>query len=87
SAWGGIVRYIMLRVTYRFFQDMINCLLQIVVSCFCGMMVSIILINRNISDTRILVLAGLGGVFSGPILNILGKKIAAWVDNIPPRPK
>lgn len=85
SAWGGVVRYIMLRVNYSFVQDIINCMMQIIVSCFCGAMLSIILINRNISDNRVLLLAGLGGVFSGPILNVLGKKLADWVENTPPR--
>lgn len=87
SGWGGIVRYIMLRVNRGLMQDIISCLLQIIVSCFCGAMLSIILINKNISDNRVLVFAGLGGVFSGPILNILGKKIADWVDHFPPGSK
>ncbi|PBI79541.1 hypothetical protein A9993_07225 [Rahnella victoriana] len=87
SAWGGFVRYIMLRTRKPFIEELKACLLQIVVSCFTGMLVSIFVLSRDASDDRLMIVAGLGGVFAGPLLTLVGKKIAGYIDNYNPVPK
>lgn len=87
SAWGGIVRYIMLRQKKPFMEEIEACLMQIIVSCFSGMILSIFVLSRNANDDRLLVIAGLGGVFAGPIITLLGKKIATMIDTFAPGPK
>ncbi|QLK60735.1 hypothetical protein GE278_08150 [Enterobacteriaceae bacterium Kacie_13] len=87
SAWGGIVRYIMLRQKKPFMEEIEACLMQIIVSCFSGMILSIFVLSRNANDDRLLVIAGLGGVFAGPIITLLGKKIATMIETFAPSPK
>lgn len=87
SAWGGIVRYIMLRQKKSFIEEFEACLMQIIVSCFSGMILSIFVLSRNANDDRLLVIAGLGGVFAGPIITLLGKKIATMIETFAPSPK
>lgn len=87
AAWGGIVRYIMLRQQKPILDEIRACLLQIVVSCFSGMLLSIFVLSRNANDDRLLVIAGLGGVFAGPLLTLIGKRIAGFVDNYIPASK
>lgn len=87
SAWGGIVRYIMLRQKKPIAEELLACLLQVVVSCFSGMLLSIFVLSRNANDDKLLIMAGLGGVFAGPIITLLGKKIASLVDTFSTSPK
>ncbi|WP_459175884.1 phage holin family protein [Ewingella americana] len=87
AGWGGIVRYIMLRTTKPVMADILACLLQIVVSCFSGMLLSIWVLSRNANDDKVLIIAGLGGVFAGPIITLLGKKITAFIENATPASK
>ncbi|AEX51623.1 hypothetical protein Rahaq2_1751 [Rahnella aquatilis CIP 78.65 = ATCC 33071] len=87
AAWGGIVRYIMLRKKKPFMEEIRTCLLQIIVSCFSGMLLSIFVLSRNANDDRLLIIAGLGGVFAGPLLTLLGKKVTGFIDNYSPAPK
>lgn len=87
SAWGGLVRYIMLRESKPFIEELKACFLQIVVSCFTGMLVSIFVLSRDASNDRLMIVAGLGGVFAGPLLTLIGKKIAGYIDNYSPAPK
>lgn len=82
SAWGGIVRYIMLRKKKAFLDEIKACLLQLIVSCFSGMILSIFVLSRNANDDRLLIIAGLGGVFAGPIITLLGKKVSIFVDSV-----
>lgn len=87
SAWGGIVRYIMLRKSKPFLEELKTCLLQIVVSCFSGMLVSIFVLSRDASNDRLMIFAGLGGVFAGQIITLLGKKISKMIDTTSLLPK
>ncbi|WP_122094858.1 phage holin family protein [Rahnella sp. Larv3_ips] len=87
SAWGGVVRYIMLRQKKAFMDELKACLLQVIVSCFSGMILSIFVLSHDANDDKLLVIAGLGGVFAGPIITLLGKKISAFIDTMTPAPK
>jgi|SRR5471030_1347750 len=87
SAWGGIVRYIMLRKAKPVLADVWGCLLQIIVSCFSGMLLSIWVLSRNANDDKVLIIAGLGGVFAGPIITLLGKKLTGFIENATPASK
>lgn len=87
SAWGGIVRYIMLRQKKPFMEEIRDCLLQIIVSCFTGLILSIFVLSRNANDDKLLIMAGLGGVFAGPIMTLLGKKIASLIESFSPSTK
>ncbi|MFU2317047.1 phage holin family protein [Rahnella sp. PCH160] len=87
SAWGGIVRYIMLRQKKPIMEELLACLLQVVVSCFTGMLLSIFVLSRDANDDKLLIMAGLGGVFAGPIITLLGKKIASLIDSFAPSTK
>ncbi|MFS7246009.1 phage holin family protein [Rahnella inusitata] len=84
SAWGGIVRYIMLRQKKPIMEEIRACVLQVIVSCFSGMLLSIFVLAHDANDDRLLVIAGLGGVFAGPIITLLGRKFAAIIENFSP---
>lgn len=86
AAWGGIVRFIMLRKNHALMTGFTGCFLQVIISCFIGMILSIFVLSRNASSERVLIVAGLGGVFASPIMAILGKKIAIWVESLSPSP-
>ncbi|MBF7995412.1 phage holin family protein [Rahnella laticis] len=87
SAWGGVVRYIMLRKKKPIMEEVLACLLQIVVSCFTGVLLSIFVLSHDANDDKLLIMAGLGGVFAGPIITLLGKKIASMIDTLAPPTK
>lgn len=45
-----------------------HCLTQVVVSCFTSFLLSAVAIEKELSFNMVLLAAGLGGVFAGPIL-------------------
>ena len=56
-----------------------TCLTQVVISCFTRFLLSAIAIEKGFSFNMVLLAAGLGGVFAGPILKILGEKVKSAV--------
>ncbi|EAM1648185.1 hypothetical protein EIN11_21725, partial [Salmonella enterica] len=56
------------------------CLTQIVISCFTSFLLSAIAIEKECSFNMVLLAAGLGGVFAGPILKILGQRIKKIIE-------
>lgn len=80
AAWGGVVRFIMLKHGRIAFSDFPSILCQIVMSCFSGFILSVVVLAHNGQNDKVLMIAGLGGVFSGPIITLLGKKIAEFAD-------
>ncbi|MFP2237244.1 phage holin family protein [Pseudescherichia vulneris] len=80
SAWGGLVRYIVLRNKVISLKDIPGVICQMIVSCFTGMLLSIFVLSRNAQDDKLLLVAGLGGLFAGPLITLLGKKLAKHIE-------
>ena len=62
-------------------KGIMHCLTQVVVSCFTSFLLSAVAIEKELSFNMVLLAAGLGGVFAGPILKILGEKIKKALEN------
>ncbi|EIL1176914.1 phage holin family protein [Salmonella enterica] len=78
GAWGGFVSYLLRKdkTEYNSSHENIKyCLTQIIISCFTSFLLSAIAIEKECSFNIVLLAAGLGGVFAGPILKILGQRI------------
>lgn len=80
AAWGGIVRYIMTKRGRMSFSDISLVICQVIISCFSGFILSVVALAHNGQNDKILMLAGLGGVFSGPIITLLGRKISDFTE-------
>ncbi|EEP7615035.1 hypothetical protein HCK39_004686, partial [Salmonella enterica] len=50
------------------------------ISCFTSFLLSAIAIEKECSFNTVLLAAGLGGVFAGPILKILGQRIKKIIE-------
>jgi len=83
GGWGGFVSFLMRKrenmSTSSFFTE---CLAQIVISCFTGFILSIIAIEYGYSSNLVMVCAGIGGVFSSPLLRLLGEKMKKTLGNM-----
>ncbi len=82
GAWGGFVSFLLRRnkeEAGEAHQGIMTCLTQIVISCFTSFLLSSIAIEKGFSFNMVLLAAGLGGVFAGPILKILGEKVKSAV--------
>lgn len=82
GAWGGFVSFLLRRnkeEAGEAHQEIMTCLTQIVISCFTSFLLSAIAIEKGFSFNMVLLAAGLGGVFAGPILKILGEKVKSAV--------
>ncbi|WP_323080357.1 phage holin family protein [Klebsiella quasipneumoniae] len=78
GAWGGFVSFLLRKnkeEATETHQGIMSCLTQIVISCFTSFLLSALAIDKGLSFNMVLLAAGLGGVFAGPILKILGEKI------------
>ncbi|MDY1038720.1 phage holin family protein [Lelliottia sp. CFBP8978] len=80
AAWGGVVRYIMTKHGHITLSDMPDIICQVIMSCFSGFILSVVALAHNGQNDKVLMLAGLGGVFSGPIITLLGKKINEFTE-------
>ncbi|CAH5669615.1 TPA: phage holin family protein [Klebsiella oxytoca] len=85
GAWGGFVSYLIRRDKQEgddhSHKGIMHCLTQVVVSCFTSFLLSAVAIEKELSLNMVLLAAGLGGVFAGPILKILGEKIKKALEN------
>lgn len=84
GAWGGIVSYLLRksRRKYTKFNTRLKyCLTQIIISCFTSFLLSIVAIEKAFSFNMVLLVAGLGGVFSGPVLRFFNDWIKKYFDN------
>lgn len=81
SSWGGLVLFIMRCKTKPTVEDIYKCFAQIVVSCFTGFLLSIVLIERDMSFNMILLTSGMGGVLGGPLLMIAGDRVKRLAEN------
>ncbi|EMU1128519.1 TPA: phage holin family protein [Citrobacter koseri] len=84
GGWGGIVSYLLIRGKRKhadFYTSIKSCLTQVVVSCFTSFLLSAIAIEKEFSFNMVLLVAGLGGVFSGPVLKFLSGKIKKLIES------
>ena len=84
GAWGGFVSYFIGKdktAQSDSHKSIINFLVQVVISCFTSFLLSAIAIEQGLSFNMVLLAAGLGGVFSAPILKILGDKIKKYIND------
>nr|WP_318383059.1 phage holin family protein [uncultured Enterobacter sp.] len=79
GGWGGIVFYIMRKEKKDFRTDLFSCFSQIVTSCFTGLLMGILALEKGFSFNMVLVVSGIAGVFASPILKLLGEKIKNYL--------
>ena len=73
GSWGGVVSFLIRkRRGTNFIKNIHECILQVIVSCFTGLILSAVAIEKASSFNYVIMAAGMGGVFSVPILKILG---------------
>lgn len=78
GAWGGIVSFLLKSAKYKtsdFTNRLMGCVTQVIISCFTSFLLSAVAVEKGLSFNMILLFAGVGGVFSVPILKILGARI------------
>jgi hypothetical protein len=77
GGWGGFVSFLMKKDTKNseVHRSIMDCLAQIVISCFTGFVLSIIAIEKDLGFNFVMLAAGIGGVFATPILRVLGDKV------------
>ena len=80
AAWGGLVRFVMLKKGDFGIHDISAVARQLVMSCFCGLILSFFILAHSGHQNKILMFAGLGGVFAGPIITLIGKKMASFIE-------
>ncbi|MEE9655330.1 phage holin family protein [Kluyvera ascorbata] len=79
GAWGGGVVSFLLKSeglkASSFHCRLMRCLNQIIISCFTSFILSAVAVEKGLSFNMILLFAGVGGVFSIPIIKILGARV------------
>lgn len=75
---GGVVSFLLksegLRAT-NFHCRLMRCITQIIISCFTSFILSAVAVEKGLSFNMIMLFAGVGGVFSVPIIKILGARV------------
>lgn len=54
---------------------LMRCFTQIIISCFTSFILSALAVEKGLSFNMILLFAGVGGVFSVPIIKLLGARV------------
>ncbi|MEL4016352.1 phage holin family protein [Dryocola clanedunensis] len=80
GGWGGIVSFLI--KTQNTKRSLEQCLKNIVISCFTGFILSAIGFENHMSMYMIIMVAGLGGVFAVPILNVLGERLKKILEKL-----
>lgn len=83
GAWGGFVSFLLKSEKFKttdFHKRIMQCITQIIISCFTSFLLSAVAVEKSLSFNMILVFAGVGGVFAVPILKILGTRIKRIVN-------
>ncbi|HDG1670495.1 phage holin family protein [Kluyvera ascorbata] len=78
GAWGGVVSFLLKSEGLKassFHCRLMRCLNQIIISCFTSFILSAVAVEKGLSFNMILLFAGVGGVFSIPIIKILGARV------------
>lgn len=84
GAWGGFVSYLIKvdrKNTKSIHKGVMSCLTQIVISCFTSFLLSAVAIEKGCSFNIVLLSAGLGGVFAGPILKVFGEMVKRFLED------
>lgn len=82
GAWGGFVGFFLRKgknPVNDAHRNIVNCLIQMIISCFSSFLLSAIAIEQGVSFNMVLLAAGLGGVFAAPILKLLGDKVKKYL--------
>jgi len=75
ASWGGIIRVLLQKDGLSKENLVLRCISQVVVSCFSGFILSVLGLERGLSTHMIIMMAGLGGAFSGTLLTAAGERI------------
>ena len=78
GAWGGVVSFLLKSEGFKagsFHGRLMRCINQIIISCFTSFILSVVAVEKGLSFNLILLFAGVGGVFSIPIIKILGARV------------
>ncbi|HDG1711404.1 TPA: phage holin family protein [Kluyvera ascorbata] len=78
GAWGGVVSFLLKSEGGKaggLHCRLMRCLNQIIISCFTSLILSAVAVEKGLSFNMILLFAGVGGVFSVPIIKILGARV------------
>ncbi|ROU13385.1 hypothetical protein EB837_12950 [Kluyvera ascorbata] len=78
GAWGGVVSFLLKLEEGKasgFHCRLMRCINQIIISCFTSFILSAVAVEKGLSFNMILLFAGVGGVFSVPIIKILGARV------------
>lgn len=82
GAWGGFVGFFLRKSKAQVndsHRNIVNCLIQMIISCFSSFLLSAFAIEHGASFNMVLLAAGLGGVFAAPILKLLGEKVKKYL--------
>ncbi|WP_137764345.1 phage holin family protein [Nissabacter sp. SGAir0207] len=79
ATWGGVIRILLQPGKLPKKNRISNCIMQVCISCFTGFILSVLGIERGLSPHMVIMVAGLGGVFSGTLLTALGERISSIV--------
>ncbi|WP_414713893.1 phage holin family protein [Scandinavium sp.] len=84
GGWGGFVSFLMKKGTKNteVHRNVMECLAQIVISCFSGFILSIMAIEKELSFNLVMLAAGVGGVFATPIIRLIGDKVKNVLSSI-----
>lgn len=75
---GGVVSFLLKSEGFKagsFHGRLMRCINQIIISCFTSFILSVVAVEKGLSFNMILLFAGVGGVFSIPIIKILGARV------------
>ncbi|WP_253379535.1 phage holin family protein [unidentified bacterial endosymbiont] len=78
GAWGGVVSFLLKSEEFKASNlhcRLMGCITQIIISCFTSLILSAVAIEKGLSFNMILLFAGVGGVFSVPIIKLLGARV------------
>jgi hypothetical protein len=75
ASWGGIIRVLLQKDGLSRENLARRCIAQVIVSCFSGFILSVLGLERGLSSHMIIMMAGLGGAFSGTLLTAAGERI------------
>ena len=75
ASWGGVIRVLLQKDSLSREHLARRCIAQVIISCFSGFILSVLGLERGLSSHMIIMMAGLGGAFSGTLLTAAGERI------------
>lgn len=80
--WGGLVSLLMKLKHSKTRFWALPSLTHVIMSIFTGFILSLIAVEKSMSVNMIVLIEGLGGMFSGPILRIISDKVAKFLPGV-----